>query len=683
MRRLVVCFLILLLVPGALLVAGPGAETGAGAAAQPAATAATFKPGEEHTVLYTVAAWEKESGKKLVFSESPKMAAKVKAGELPPLEKRLPNREDVMVVKPSESVGKYGGTWRLTELGALSLQIYMEPDEGLFTADYYLREYWPNIVKDYKMSDDARTLTLYLRKGMKWSDGHPFTADDFAFWWNDVLLNKEITPVIDSRWYSGGELAKFTRIDDYTVSYTFKNPYGLIVETLTLSYPPKPYLPAHYLKQFHPAYASKADLDKRIADAKFKTWVELFNAKNDTNGGNPERPCLGAMIPLDKRGSPVSRLVANPYYFKVDTAGQQLPYLDGAEEILMGDVQAMLLKTLAGETDIQFLRVPTVANLPVLSMNATKGDYRLVFYPGPQGNHSTIFFNYLHPDPVLRDLFMNKDFRIALSYGTDRKQISDLNYRSLAESLQVEFSPDYKDLFDQAAGKRYTEYKLDEANAMLDKIGLKWDANKEWRLRSDGKRLQLEFKAYKEWPTENVSNCELIAQQWKKMGIEVVVKPTQGSLWLEQMKAGDYMVSVYAGSYGFPSSPPYKSSLLFPLGDGTYCYYTVPWGQWITSGGKSGVEPPADVKKALLRNKEILDQLPSIASAAQRNALYKEAAKNMNDLFLMIGVVIEPNVGRYFIFKNKVGNATEYGMAGFRNADFKFSYTWPTYFYKY
>jgi len=265
---------------------------------------------------------------------------------------------------------------------------------------------------------------------------------------------------------------------------------------------------------------------------------------------------------------------------------------------------------------------------------------------------------------------MNKDFRIALSYGTDRKQISDLNYRSLAESLQVEFSPDYKDLFDQAAGKRYTEYKLDEANAMLDKIGLKWDANKEWRLRSDGKRLQLEFKAYKEWPTENVSNCELIAQQWKKMGIEVVVKPTQGSLWLEQMKAGDYMVSVYAGSYGFPSSPPYKSSLLFPLGDGTYCDYPVPGGQWLPSGGKS-------------RNKEILDQLPSIASAAQRNALYMEAAKNMNDLFLMIGVVIEPNVGRYFIFKNKVGNATEYGMAGFRNADFKFSYTWPTYFYKY
>ena len=169
----------------------------------------------------------------------------------------------------------------------------------------------------------------------------------------------------------------------------------------------------------------------------------------------------------------------------------------------------------------------------------------------------------------------------------------------------------------------------------------------------------------------------------KKLGIEVVVKPTQGSLWLEQMKAGDYMVSVYAGSYGFPSSPPYKSSLPFPLGDGTYCYYTVPWGQWITSGGKVGVEPPADVKKALLRNKEILDQLPSIASAAQRNALYKEAAKNMSDLFLMIGVVIEPNVGRFFIFKNKVGNATEYGLAGFRNADFKFSYTWPTYFFKY
>jgi len=98
---------------------------------------------------------------------------------------------------------------------------------------------------------------------------------------------------------------------------------------------------------------------------------------------------------------------------------------------------------------------------------------------------------------------------------------------------------------------------------------------------------------------------------------------------------------------------------------------------------ESGVEPPEDVKKALLRNKEIVDQIPSTASPEKRNAMYKEAAKNMSDLFLMIGVVIEPNVGRYFIFKNKVGNATEYGLAGFRNADFKFSYTWPTYYFKY
>ncbi len=238
----------------------------------------------------------------------------------------------MLVVKPSESVGKYGGTWRLTELGALSLQIYTEVDEGLFTSDYYLRAYWPNLIKDYKLSDDARTLTLYLRKGMKWSDGHPFTSADFAFFWNDVINNPEITPVIDARWKSGGELAKFTVIDEYTVSWTFKNPYGLIVETLTLSYPPKPFLPAHYLKQFHPTYTKKDELDKKIADAKFKTWIELFNAKNDTNGANPERPCLGAFLPLDKRGSPLTRYVPNPYYFKVDTAGQQLPYLDGAQE---------------------------------------------------------------------------------------------------------------------------------------------------------------------------------------------------------------------------------------------------------------------------------------------------------------------------------------------------------------
>lgn len=686
MKHLLACLLALCLVSGASLFAGGTTESsGAAATSQPAATAtaATVKPGEEHTVLYTVEAWEKASGKKLAFTESPVMAAKVKAGEIPALDKRLPNREDVMVVQPSESVGKYGGTWRLTELGALSLQIYMEPDEGLFTADYWIRQYIPNLIKDYKLSEDARVLTLYLRKGLKWSDGHPFTADDFAFYWNDVVLNKEITPVIDARWKSGGEVATFTRIDDYTVSWTFKEPYGIIVESLTISYPPKPYLPAHYLKQFHSSYVKKDELDKKIAEASFKTWIELFNAKNDTNGGNPARPGMGAMLPLDKRGSPVSRLVANPYYFKVDTAGQQLPYLDGAQETLMGDVQSMLLRTLAGETDIQFLRVPTVANLPVISENAKKGDYRILFYPGPQGNLSTIYFNYTHSDTVLRDLFLSKDFRIALSYGTNRQEINDLNFKGLAEPMQVEFSPDYKDLFDKTAGKRYTEYKLADANAMLDKVGLKWDAAKEWRLRSDGKRLQLELKVFKEWPTEGVANAELMAQQWKKMGIEVVVKPTQGSLWTTQVQSGDFQLAVYAGSYGFPSSPPYKSAALFPTGDGGFCYWSVPWAQWIISGGKSGSEPPADVKAALTRNKQILDQIPTVASLEKRNALYKEAAKNMSDLYLMIGIVIEPNIGRYIIYGNKVGNVSEFGMGNFRNADFKFSYAWPTYFFKY
>ena len=341
----------------------------------------------------------------------------------------------------------------------------------------------------------------------------------------------------------------------------------------------------------------------------------------------------------------------------------------------MGDTQAIILRAVAGDIDAQGLRVAGTANLPLYTDNAEKGDYKIVFYPGPEGNLSPIYFNFYHEDPVLRELFLDKDFRIALSIGIDRQEISDLNYKGLAEISQVSASPKM-DIYVDEYAMMYTEYDPDKANAMLDSMGLKWDNNKEWRLRSDGKRLQLEIKAFTPWPAENVANCELIGQYWKDLGIEVVVKPTERTTWVAQIQASDFMLAAYSSHFGFPSYPPTNAPALFPRGLSSYQF--VQWAVWLETNGEKGVEPPADVKRLA----EIRLEIPPLADKAKKDALYKEAFKIHADNLWSIGIVREPSIGRYFIFKNNVGNVSEYGMANWRIADYKFPYAWSTYYFK-
>jgi len=255
---------------------------------------------------------------------------------------------------------------------------------------------------------------------LKWSDGAPFTADDFMFWWNDIILNDELTPVKPSFFMVGGELMRMEKIDDYTIKLSFSKPYGVLLARLSDWWAPTLYAPEHYLKQFHPKYTPIEEIKKQMKKEGFTIWTDLFGAKNAYNDNPGTYPTINAWRIVDRVDAPIQTWVRNPYYWKVDTKGNQLPYIDEVQQTLVSDDEALLLKAIAGDIDFQYRRIQGLANYTLVKQNEKKGDYRVVLLINPGAPMPAIYFNFFHKDPVLRKLFRDKRFRIALSVAITR-----------------------------------------------------------------------------------------------------------------------------------------------------------------------------------------------------------------------------------------------------------------------
>src|SRR3989442_6134111 len=321
------------------------------------------------------------------FHEAPTLAEQVKVGKLPPVDKRLP--ADPLVVPVVERAGQYGGVWRRAFLGPADSNNYVRVVYDAlvrFSPDGAKIE--PKIAAGWESSKDFRVWTIKLRQGARWSDGAPFTADDIVFWYQDVLLNKDLVPAIPS-WMrnSDGTTATVEKVSPTAVRWTYKQPNTLLLTALAnqdggdRTY--AVFLPAHYLKKFHPTYAKKEDVDKLVAAAGFKTWTELFAARN-APPENPERPTMAAWAPATRVSDQVFTLKRNPYFVGVDPSGNQLPYLDEVRFTFFADIQALNLAAIAGEFDMQERHIQ-MTNYPVFKETEKTGKYRVITWPTSAG----------------------------------------------------------------------------------------------------------------------------------------------------------------------------------------------------------------------------------------------------------------------------------------------------------
>jgi peptide/nickel transport system substrate-binding protein len=580
--------------------------------------------------------------------EAPDLAAMVKAGTLPPVAERLP--EDPFVVDVIDGIGKYGGTWRRAIRAASAWAFWgYVIKENEIRYDMNITEIVPVLWKDYSVSADKKTFTFYLREGLKWSDGDPLDADDYAFWWDHMISNDEYAPAKPNWLKAGGELATFKVIDRYTIQFSWKTPYGVFLDTLAQPrFDGGMTVPSHYLKQFHPAFAAKADIDKMMKDGGFNTWMDLFGNRN-TKHLNPERPGVEAWIPLDDNTGAVMRFERNPYYWKVDPAGNQLPYIDRIEQQLLQDAESCLLKALAGEIDFQYREITGLDNYPLFQDVKDKVGIRTVVAFTMHSNIHTNFLNYTIDDPVKRQLFSDLRFRQALSLAIDREQINTLLHKGLSPPAQLA-PPAGDPAREEDVAKYYTEFDLAKANALLDEIGLKWDANKRFRLGPDGKPLQFVKIFYTSWPSSQAEAQDLIKQTWAKIGIDVINKPIERSLWTEQMRTNDYEMSAYATNTGGGAYLPTSSDGVFPI---DIAWYPEPdWGNWFATNGAAGTEPPADVKRSMDLYKEYV----TTASPDRMTAIEKEAFRLYSTNLWAIGVGDRPAIEVYYVANVKLKN---------------------------
>ncbi len=238
----------------------------------------------------TMADYEAATGNQITeFHQAPMLDAQVADGTLPPVEERLP--DEPLILQPADQIGEYGGTMVNVHEGNFDfLEDLLREFPHVYGSD--MQGVWPNVFMNAESSEDGRTFTFTIRPGIKWSDGEPFGADDFVFWYDAIASNTDLNPNGVNDMKAGGEMGTLTKVDENTIEMNFVAPYGVLLERLN-RWRPMPYAPAHYLKQFHPGYTDPDEVNAIAEERGYSNWVELFQSELDWHG-NPDIPTIFA-----------------------------------------------------------------------------------------------------------------------------------------------------------------------------------------------------------------------------------------------------------------------------------------------------------------------------------------------------------------------------------------------------
>ena len=581
---------------------------------------------------------EEVTGIKLTeFNEAPELAELVAKGELPPVEERLPEQPLVIV---RNEIGKYGGTLRKAHDGGstdviLTVNKFME--EMLYTMDPDYVRVGPNILLNMEILPGAKEFVWQLRKGIKWSDGVPMTADDYMFWYEAVALNKELSPAGIGQIKIDGEMGVLEKINDYELKMTFSKPFGYFPETTAL-FRPSPFAPMHYMKQFHPDYVSKDELNETMKEEGYTDWVSMWTGKRTWWAvENPDMPHIRPWIMTTDGRAPVNVMLRNPYYWKIDTAGNQLPYIDRIESVMVGDMEAKKLKVISGDLDYMLgdMIGKTAETFALLKENEENGNYNVITSRWVTVNQGAVNLNFTHRDPFYREIFNEKDFRVALSIGLDREEINEVIHRgfySIGNQIPNTEWGFTSPLFDQ-----YLEYDPDEANRLLDGLGIEWNSNKTARLRPDGKPIQLVMFVYTARGPWMVDMAEMYAQYYSDLGIDVTIKPFAEGAAVAELQEGRYEI-VYGQTFGgMKLAPAAVRNEAVPQGKNWQV--SDDWAIWMDTGGKEGVEPPQYAKADAMRLAEIPSEFKAEPDPAVREQIEREIFEiHMKHLWTIAGL---------------------------------------------
>ncbi|HEX6442349.1 MAG TPA: ABC transporter substrate-binding protein [Stellaceae bacterium] len=561
------------------------------------------------------------------LQETPSFAAEVARGTLPPIAQRVP-REPALA--ELETIGRPGGE--------LHMLMASPKDTRMMVVYGYARlmAYTPALalVPDMLEAADVeegRSFTLHLRPGHKWSDGEPFTAEDFRYWFEDVAKNPDLSPSgLPMALLPGGEAPQFTVVDEHTVRYSWSRPNPLFLPALAGADPLFIYCPAHYLKQFHTKYADKNALEALVKAGAARNWSALHNKMDAMyRNDNPDLPSLEPWIL--KTRPPAERIVfeRNPYYYRVDGAGHQLPYID---RVVFSIASSKIIpaKTGAGETDLQ-ARYLSFDDYTFLKAGEQTNGYKVLLWRTGPGSQLALYPNLNVDDEVWRGLIRDVRFRRALSLGVDRHEVNQVIYFGLAlegQNTVLPQSPLYRPEDRQA----WAKYDLDEANRLLDLIGLKRGSDG-IRLLPDGRQADIVVEDSGE-STEKSDVLELIRDSWRELGIRLFSRPTQLTLFRRRVFTGQTLMSIDKGIENGLATPDMSPWEFAPTQQQQLEWPK--WGQYVETNGKAGEAP--DLPSAV-KLKQLNDDWLAAQDSEEHARIWHEILRIWADEVYSIGTV--------------------------------------------
>jgi len=564
--------------------------------------------------------------------EPPNLVAAVAAGQLPPLTARLPRVPLVFEAPRSDwTLGRYGGEVRT--LMAKDRDIRMMVVYGysrLVGYDEQLR-LTPDILEKVD-NVDSRIFTLHLRPGHKWSDGKPFTAEDFRYYWDDVAHNKDLSPFgLPQALLVNGHGPKFEVLNETTVRFTWQEPNPMFLPALAAPSPLYIYRPAHYLRQFHAHYAGVEKANALAVEAGSRSWAGLHQKKDEQfRFDNPDLPTLEPWKNTTPLPSTRFVLERNPYFHRVDSTGRQLPYID---RIIVGITDDKLIpaKAGAGDVDLQ-VRYLRFDNYTFLKQSEKRNQYHVRLWEKALGSQIALYPNLNAEDAEWRKLMRDVRFRRALSLGINRHEVNEVVYFGLGREssntiLQRSalFRPEFR--------AAWTKFDVKAANALLDSIGLTRRDAAGLRLLPDGRPMELVIDTSGE-STEETDVLELIRDSWRQLGIAMFSRPSQREVFRKRVFSGKSMMSVWSGlSNGIPTpdmspgelAPTTQEQLQWPM-----------WGQYYEQNRKGGEAPTSPDVVELVK---LFEEWRNSGSADEREKIWlRMLTINANEVYT-IGIV--------------------------------------------
>ena len=566
------------------------------------------------------------------FIEPPMFEAEVTAQNMPPVAERLPMRPRVINLGESGRMpGRYGGTLRMLIADQRDIRLAVMYSYARLVTYNTKLQLEPDILDKVDIAE-GRIFTLHIRPGHRWSDGQPFTSEDFRYFWEDVANNPRLSPggpPLQLR--PLGRKPKFEVIDALTVRYTWDVPNPGFLPALAAAQPVYIYMPAHYMRQFHTSYAEKGVLDALIKKEKVRDWGALHERKS--RQFRPENPALPSLDPW-RNTTPLPSEVfvfeRNPYYHRVDENGRQLPYIDNLRLSVVSS-QLIPAKVGAGDSDLQ-ARYLRFDNFTFLKVAEKRNGFLTHLWRRAEGSYIALQPNLNASDPVWRSIVRDVRFRRALSLAVDRRDINQVIFFGLARESAMTVMPE-SPLYDDVFASSYARFDPLAANRLLDEMGLKKRDFDGIRFLPDGRRAEIIVESAGE-SMEETDALELVVEDARKVGLRLLVHSSHRDVFRRRISGGSTVMSVWPGIDNGLASPDMDPQDLSPTNQNQFNWPM--FGQWVETNGKEGQEPDIEGVKELM---QLRNQWLASRSTEERRVVWKKMLSIHAEQLYSIGII--------------------------------------------